>query len=101
MKFNFISEGKISEIRDICRCLTNILSIPAGTIPLARNLGISWSNLSKIPRDAENDIAVEIIEKIERYEPRVSVSEVTFDYDNDGGMVANIIIEKGEGDEDG
>lgn len=101
MKLNFVSQGNISEIQDICKCLTNILSIPAGTIPLARGLGVSWANLSKIPADAENDVATEIIEKAERYEPRVAVSEVTFDYDDEGNMIANIIIERGDGYEDG
>lgn len=101
MQYNYVSKGKISEIQDICRCLDNILSIPSGTIPLARGLGISWAGLSKIPADAENDIATEIIEKIERYEPRVAVDEVTFEYDENGAVVANIIIEKGDGGEDG
>lgn len=101
MKFKFIPQGNVSENQDICRCLTNILSIPAGTIPLARGLGISWANLSKIPADIENDVATEIIEKVEQYEPRVAVSEVTFDYDDKGDLIANIIIERGDEDEYG
>lgn len=101
MNFKFVPQGNISEIQDICKCLTNILSIPTGTIPLARGLGISWANLSKMPADIENDVATEIIEKVEQYEPRVAVSEVVFDYDDKGNVIANIIIERGDGDEDG
>lgn len=98
MKFNYISDGNIPEVQDICRCLNNILSIPAGSIPLARDLGISWANLSRIPADMENDVATEIIEKIERYEPRVMVSEVDFEYDDQGKVIANITMERGEED---
>lgn len=98
MKFNFVTDGEDMEIHDICRCLNNILSIPAGTIPLARDLGISWTNLSRIPADMENDVATEIIEKMERYEPRVMVNEVNFEYDDEGNVIANITIERGEED---
>lgn len=96
MKFN-ITSSEISNIEEISRCINNIINIPAGSIPLSRGLGINWSNLSKIPPDMENDVATEIVEKVEAYEPRVSVSEVTFTYDNDGVATANIIIGKGEG----
>lgn len=96
MKFN-ITSSEISDIDEISKCINNIISIPAGSIPLSRGMGISWTNLSKIPPDMENDIATEIVEKVEAYEPRVSVSEVTFTYDNDGMAIANIILRKGDG----
>lgn len=101
MKFNFVTDGENAEMQDICRCMTNILSIPAGTVPLSRELGISWANLSSIPADIENDVATEIIEKVERYEPRVTVSEVDFEYDDNGNVTANITIERGDDDENG
>lgn len=97
MVFNFISEDGTSEAEDIRRCLNNILNIPEGSIPLNRGLGISWRNLSQIPPDLENDIATEIIEKIEEYEPRVAVNEVTFTYGDEGVAVINILLEKGGG----
>ena len=96
MVFNFISEDGTSGAEDICRCLNNILNIPEGSIPLARGLGINWRNLSQIPPDLENDIATEIIEKIEEYEPRVSVNEVTFTYGDEGVAIVNILLVKGE-----
>ena len=95
MKFN-ITSSDISNIEDISKCINNILSIPAGSVPMARGLGISWVNLSNIPPDMENDIATEIIEKVEEYEPRVTVSEVTYDYDTDGMATVNINLRKGE-----
>jgi phage baseplate assembly protein W len=92
-----ITSSEISDIDEISKCINNIISIPAGSIPLSRGMGINWVNLSKIPPDMENDIATEIVEKVEAYEPRVKVSEVTFTYDNDGVATANIIIGKGDG----
>ncbi len=95
MKFRFISDDPGLQSGDIVRCLTNIMNIPRGSIPLGRGIGLAWANLSQIPPDAENDIATDIIENIEQYEPRVSVSEVTFEYDSDGEMTAAVSIEKG------
>lgn len=99
MHFNYKPTGNISEFENITQCINNILSIPSGSIPLNRGIGISWTNLSKIPPEMENDIATEIIEKVEEYEPRVSVSNVTFDYDINGVATVNIDLERGESDE--
>lgn len=95
MDLNLIASEDITEIEDITKCINNILSIPAGSIPLARDLGIKWTNLSKIPPDLENDIATEIIGKVAAYEPRVSVSEVTFSYSDTGKVIVNIAVERG------
>lgn len=99
MKFDFTTIGKIDEIEDIKRNINNIMSIPAGSIPLSRGLGVSWSNLDNISEDLENDIITELAEKIAEYEPRVSLSEVTFDYDTNGKATLNIVLEGGEENE--
>jgi len=96
MELNFMSENNSQKMQDIIRCLTNLLSIPSGSIPLARRLGLDWANLSKIPQDMENDIATDIVGKVDEFEPRVSVSEVTFSYDEDGMATANILLEEGD-----
>ncbi|MFW6680679.1 GPW/gp25 family protein [Lacrimispora sp. AGF001] len=96
MAFNLLWNDDMSEVEDISRCINNILSIPSGSVPLARGLGINWTNLSKIPPELENDIATEIIEKIESYEPRVSVAEVRIEYDDSGTANVNIILRKGD-----
>jgi len=96
MELNFMSENNSQKMQDIIRCLTNLLSIPSGSIPLSRRLGLDWANLSKIPQDMENDIATNIVGKVDEFEPRVSVSEVTFSYDEDGMATANILLEEGD-----
>lgn len=96
MTLNFMSESDSLKMQDIIRCLTNLLNIPSGSIPLARGMGLDWVNVSKIPPDMENDIATDIIEKVDEFEPRVAVSEVTFSYDADGMATVNILLEEGE-----
>lgn len=87
-------------MNDIKQCVDNILRIPEGSIPMSRGLGTSWKSLSEITPDMENDYAVEIVEKIEKYEPRVAVDEVAFEHDPDTGeTVVKIIFEGGEDDE--
>jgi phage baseplate assembly protein W len=95
MEFKLLSSDNI-KIKNISKCLENILNIPEGSIPLSRGMGLKWNVLSKIPPDMENDIATDIVEKLERYEPRVSVKEVTFSYQEDGEVLINIHIEKGD-----
>ncbi len=98
MDFHFIFDGfSQEETEDITKCLTNILNIPEGSIPLARRLGVSWGSLSQVPPDMENDYATEIIEKIEEFEPRASVSDVSFSYGDGGTAMASIVLEKGDG----
>lgn len=94
MEFNI--QGYSDETQDMMRSIYNLLSIPKGSIPLAREMGISWGNLSKIPPDMENDIAVEIVELLEKYEPRAAVEEITFEYNSDGEVYATIKLEEGE-----
>lgn len=95
MEINLKTGKEIPEIENIAECIKNILSIPAGSIPLARELGLKWSILSQIPPDLENDYATEIITKVERYEPRVLVREVAFEYKEGGEVKVNIVLKEG------
>ena len=97
MEFKLVSGEDFSsaEMQELAKCLENLLNIPEGSIPLARKMGMSWANLSRIPADMENEYATELIEKIEEFEPRVSVSEVTFSYEAETA-VAKIVFERRE-----
>ncbi|MCI8950031.1 MAG: hypothetical protein HFG49_08315 [Lachnospiraceae bacterium] len=103
MEFHFLYlEGFTkTQKQEISKNLQNIFCIPAGSIPLNRKLGLSWQNLSQIPPDMENDYATELIEKAEKFEPRVSVDEVTFHYDTDGNVIVDIALEKRGDDGEG
>ena len=100
MKFNFFSDEQSEEMNDILYCLRNILSIPEGSIPLSRRLGLDWNNISTVPEDLENDYATDIMEKVEEFETRVEVTEVEFKHNEEGETDVNITIEFAESDDD-
>ena len=82
------SEGySPDEFADIKLCLETLLSVRAGSQPLDRNFGINV---------AKNMLALEIIEKVRIYEPRVEVDNVEFDANTDGQLVPRIHFIKAE-----
>ena len=75
------------EFADVKQCLETLLSIRAGTQPLDRNLGIDLDSIVGYPLDvARNMLSLEIIEKVETYEPRVEVVSVEFEAATDGQL---------------
>ena len=96
-QFEFLDEVDKSEIKDILRNLNNIFRLSEGTVPLIRSLGLSIDNVSKIPVDLENDIATDIVEKVEIFEPRVYVSSVYFNHTNYRETKIKVYLERGDG----
>ena len=93
VEFNI--RGELTEPEDILRCLRNLLMTPAGTVPLDRDFGINQAMLG-MPLDvAQSLLAVEIIDKVDRYEPRVSVTEVELKPNVDGQIIAKVVITSG------
>ncbi len=87
------------EFEDIKMCLETLLAIRAGSQPLDRELGIDYERIVGYPRDvAKNMLSLEIIEKVERYEPRVEVTSITFTGDaEDGQLVPHVHFVKAGG----
>lgn len=79
MEFKFINLEERREAEDIRRCLNNLYSTPAGSVVGDRDFGLSWAALDNVPVDAESTYALEVMQKTDRYEPRVKVTEVNFD----------------------
>ena len=85
------------EFEDIKKCLETLCSIRAGSQPLDRNLGINYDDITGYPLNvAENMMALEIIEKVNIYEPRVEVKSVDFTTDTDGQLIPHIHFVKKE-----
>ena len=76
--------SKDEESAEILRCLTTLLGIRAGSQPADRDLGISWECLDQPPETAEALFLVELEDKVEKYEPRAEVDDVSFWYSDDG-----------------
>lgn len=101
MNFHFKSEEETEEMRNILKCLYNLCSIPEGSMPCARGIGLSWTSLSEILPDMENDYATEIISKVNQFEPRVKVIQVSFSQNEELGSIDVLIeIERAEEDVD-
>lgn len=84
-----------SEDEEIIRNLRHLYSTKTGERPLDREFGLDI-DLIGLPMDvAENEYAVEIVEKTERYEPRVEVEKVTFkQVSKEGKLIPHIKLKK-------
>jgi phage baseplate assembly protein W len=92
------SEGfSPEEFADIKLCLETLLSVRQGSQPLDRNFGIDLDGVAGYPINvAQNMLALEIIEKVSIYEPRVEVSSVEFESNTDGQVKPHIHFVKAE-----
>lgn len=82
------------EAQDIRRCLTALYSVREGEQPLDRDFGLSWEFLDQPMPIAQNLLALEIIKKTNRYEPRVSVDKVGYEHGNEGQLIPAIHLKK-------
>lgn len=75
------------EDEEIVRNLRHLYSTRTGERPLDREFGLDIDLVGLPMEVAENEYAVEIVEKTERYEPRVEVEEVTFKQVAEAGIL--------------
>ena len=98
MKFENEFEGfSEEELKDVDECITNLFSTVAGEQGLDRDFGIDTSGIiDATTEEAENMLTIEIIEKTDRYEPRVEVDDIEFVYDDEGGVTPRTYFKKRE-----
>ena len=96
--YDFTSE----ELEDIDRCVRNLYSTRAGSQPLDREFGIDYDSVVGLPIEiAKNQLALEIMDKTERYEPRVVVDFVNFKIDAlSGQLIPTVHLVKGEANDE-
>ena len=70
-----------SEIAEILQNVRTILTTRRGSVPLERDFGLSWEHIDQPINVARALMKAEIIESVERFEPRAVVEAVTFDED--------------------
>lgn len=91
ISFNY-GDSSEAERKEIIRNVQTILTTPIGTCPLYRDFGLDVTYLD-YPMDlAQNIFAVAAMEAVERWEPRVIVTEVTFEADANGHLKAKVVI---------
>ena len=86
---------KLNETDTVSSALQNvaiILSTLEGTVPLYRDFGISSEYVHMPIPAAKALLRAEIKEKVERYEPRVSVIGVTFE-ETGNGLIPTLEVE--------
>ena len=70
-----------------------ILTTTAGTVPFDREFGVDMSFLDMPLERSKAKLTVEYINKVNKYEPRASISSVTFEYDAlSGAMYPKVVI---------
>ena len=97
VEYGFNSE----ELEDIRRCVENLYATRTGSQPLDREFGIDYDGVVGMPLEvARNQLALEIMDKTARYEPRVAVESVDFVMNAvSGQMIPVVHLVKGETDE--
>lgn len=93
VQFNI--RGEMDEQEDVLRCLRTLVMTPEGTVPLDREFGINNAILGYPIDVAQNLLAVELINKVDRYEPRATVLEVELSTDDSGQLIAKVVISGG------
>lgn len=89
-------KGQDKETEEILECLKTLLNVRAGTQPADRDFGISWECLDGNPETAETLFLIELEDKVEKYEPRAEVEEVTYEALNEGILKPHIIFRRKE-----
>lgn len=92
IKINGIKE---SEAEDIRKCLTTLYSVREGEQPLDREFGLKQDFLDQPVPVAKNNLALEVIEKTQRYEKRVRVDKVEYAESGEGQLVPIVYLKKG------
>jgi len=73
---DFAPQGVVQEVLQNVR---TILSTRKGTVPLDRDFGLDWSFIDAPTPMAMMQAREEIIDALERYEPRAVVESIEFD----------------------
>lgn len=93
-----------SEAAEVLQNVRTIISTRKGSVPLDREFGISWAMLDKPLPVARSQMQAQVIDAIERYEPRAKVQRVEFENNEaeaaEGLLNPTVIISIGEAEEE-
>lgn len=91
-----INEVEEKEAENIRRCLTTLYSVREGEQPLDREFGIKREFLDQPVPIAKNLLALEVLEKTQRYEKRVKVDKVEYEDTQEGQLIPVIHLRRGD-----
>lgn len=81
-----------NDVNEILQNVSTILATTKGTIPLDREFGIDGSVIDMPTMQAQAYLTNEIFQAIRRYEPRVSIDNITFDGEISGKLIPKVVI---------
>lgn len=81
-----INFAPATEAEEILQNVRTIISTPKFSVPLDREFGIDCSVLDRPMPVAQAQLASDIITAIKEYEPRASVSGITYETTIDGNL---------------
>lgn len=82
-------------VRSVLQNIAVILSTPKGSVPLCRNFGLDMSFLDLPMERAKIAMIAPVREAVEQWEPRASVTDVSFavDTSNPGRLIPTVEVE--------
>lgn len=81
-----------TEIEEILQNVRTIISTVKYSVPLDRDFGIDASYVDKPTAKAQAMISSEIIRAVREYEPRATVSSISFTADTDGKLTPKLEV---------
>ena len=86
--------GAAETVKSVLQAIRIILTTPKGTVPLYRDFGVDMDFLDMPAPAAEQQARMEIREAIEKWEPRATVQDITFERDGASGkLVPKVEVE--------
>ncbi len=85
--------NETDERKNIAVCLRTLYGTPVGSVALDRDFGLDWSFLDMPLPAARAKLESELIRKTMKYEPRVKVQEVQWEFDAEvGRMELKVVV---------
>ena len=86
----FLNETE--ERKNIAACLCVLYGTPVGSVALDRDFGLDWSFLDLPLPAARAKLENELIRKTMKYEPRVKVREVQWEFEEEAGRMKPKVV---------
>lgn len=81
-----------SQTAEIAQNIRTLLSTHVFSVPLERRFGISWDAVDEpLDGSAEGALREELFNAIQKYEPRVVIRSIDFEYDTDEQRLTPIV----------
>ncbi len=91
-KLDGVNFAPQTEVEEILQNVRTIISTEIYSVPLDRDFGIDASFVDKPTAKAQAMLSSEIIRAVREYEPRATISSISFTADIDGKLTPNVEV---------